>query len=224
MARRTGIAVGTAMHWAAEAGIENRRRPKILKEKVRAAVIAELKRGAGKQAAATVGQVSIQTITRLLFTEPGLHEAWGRTRFAKAQTDARRAWQQAIRRFPEASSADWRAMKPAAYAWLYRNDRAWLQQSILSRSRPPPKAIAPICWDRRDVSLAQMVRKAASEWCETNPGQRLTIAALCCVIPELKARLSALGKLPLTRRALTEISGRKLRSMPSRSLWSEQTD
>ena len=123
VAAQVGIAVGTAMAWAAAHGLENQRRPKTLKADRRIALIADLKRGSDKLVAANNAGVSVQTVTRLLFTESGLHDAWQQRRFTQAQSAARKLWKSTIEDFPENSSVGWRKLQPASYAWLYRNDR-----------------------------------------------------------------------------------------------------
>ncbi|MBH2018503.1 MAG: hypothetical protein I8H91_02855, partial [Burkholderiales bacterium] len=214
----SGITVGTALAWAADSGFSVRRRPKILKPALREALISQLRLGAEKVAAAKLAQVSVETVTRLLLTEPGLHSWWKEARSGRAQSDARSAWTKTIQTLPYLSSVEWRKLEPAAYAWLYRNDRAWLQQSIQARPYPPIKPPPRIRWGQRDTALARSIRITASTWCQSHPDKRLTIGIVCGLVPTLKARLSKLNMLPLTRKALTEISGRKLRSTDTKAL------
>lgn len=217
-ARAVHIAVGTAMAWAAAAGKPTRRRPKVLDTPRRDALIAALKCGAEKKDAALTAGVSVQTVTRLLLTEPGLHELWEQIRFSKAQHNARRAWQKAIRALPVASSNEWRRLQPASYAWLYRNDRVWLKEAIEHRKQPVFPRRRTFQWHRRDVELAQQIRTAALNWQDLHPGHRLKISILCSQMPVLKSRLSSLGKLPLTRTALTDVCAKRRTTAQDRML------
>jgi len=202
IAKTHGIAVATVMAWAAKEGIASPRRPKLLKQDARIRLLYMLARGADKdQAAAAVG-VSIQTITRVLMTEPGLNDLWSEARFVKAQKNARKIWLNTMHAFPEASSVQWRRLEPAAYAWLYRNDRSWLQEAI--RSRPTPALVSNFRrdWEQRDVYFSQAIREAALKFSRVNQNKRLTLGELCSNVKGLREKQSVLHKMPRTRTAI----------------------
>lgn len=199
-----GIAVTTAMTWAASEGIQSPRRPKVLKPDVRSLLIRQLKRGANKTVAASLARISVVTVTRVLMTEPGLHAQWSAARFINAQTRSRRSWQKIRQAFPESPSNEWRKLDPAAYAWLYRNDRSWLQSSIENRPAPRTISVQRRDWKNRDASLAQAVRLAALDWHLSHSGKRLTIGALCSSVDGLRQKISTISKLPLARKAIEE--------------------
>lgn len=203
-AKLTGVAVATAMAWAASEGIPSPRRAKTLKTDVRRRLIQDLKRGADKALAAYTASVSVQTVTRMLMTEPGLHAQWSAARFIKAQARSRESWQTIREAFPESSSNEWRKLDPAAYAWLYRNNRSWLQSSIQDRPLPPTTSMQRRDWQERDASLAQAIRAAALEWHGSHPGKRPTLGVLCAAVTGLRPKMSALSKLPLTRKAIQD--------------------
>lgn len=213
-AKTVGVAVGTAMSWVAGAGKSTPRRPKILTSALRSAVVAALKGGADKKVAAQLANISVESVTRLLLTEPGLHELWEQSRFATARGNARHVWAKTMRSLPIASSNEWRQLQPASYSWLYRNDRLWLRESIQNRQRAATRSRAGIQWDKRDLELAQLVRTSTLNWQCQHPGKRLTIAILCTQVHTLKSRLSSLGRLPLTRVALSEVSARRATVLP----------
>lgn len=60
-------------------------------------------------------------------------------------------------------------------------------------------------WDARDVQLADQVRKTALHLSETNFVPRIKLHHLHQKIPELKAKLFKLDRLPLTRTAIFEV-------------------
>jgi transposase len=137
-ARRLGVDPTTGMTWAAAAGVVTSRRPKHLNAECRRRLCADLRRGMAKDRAASKYGLSVTTVTRTLFTEPGVHEAWAAARAERARRLARRRWLTSASRHPDFSAKALRALEPAAYAWLYRNDRAWLQV------RTNPRAITPL--------------------------------------------------------------------------------
>lgn len=203
-AQLASVSVGTAMSWAAKEGIQSPRRPKVLKAPVRSNLIKELKCGVSKAIAASQAGVTIQSVTRLLLTEPGLHLQWQEACFMNRQKSARAAWQTIQAAFPDNSSPDWRRLEPATYAWLYRNDRAWLQGSIQERPRPAATAPQRRNWQSRDVALAQAVRESAMALQLSQPGKRLTVGKICAAVIGLRQKMSVLIKLPLTRAAIQQ--------------------
>jgi hypothetical protein len=127
-AAAVGIATGTAMAWAAKAAVTVARRPKFMKPDVRKQVIRALRRGIDKAVIAKSYGISIQTVTTTLRTAMGLADAWHGVRFMQAMRRARADWTAIAARHPHATYTDIRRMAPAAFAWLYRNDRAWLEE------------------------------------------------------------------------------------------------
>lgn len=205
-AERVGITVSTGMAWAAAANITVKRRGKILKPERRLQLVRTLRRGVSKAAAASAFGVSIQTVTTTLRTEVGLHERWVQVRFESAQKEARRAWKRTASRLPVATAKVLRTLQPAAFAWLYRHDRAWLESFATSLHRVPRTNHANLNWDKQDSELYQAIQNAVLAWHEQRCRGYLTNAKLCQLVPELKSRLSNLDQLPLTRAVLAQVS------------------
>lgn len=204
-ANELGITVATAMSWACGAGIAPSRRPKLLKEPVLLPLIDALSKGEDKQRTATTYGLSVQTITRVLLTEPGLHQRWSIARFQKEQARSRSAWKALMTSMPGASSVVWRKLEPAVYAWLYRNDRAWLQAAIANRPQLPSISPKRRDWEARDQSLSQLVQKAGFDWFSVHIKGYPTLAELCTQVQGLHRFLSVLHKLPLTQLAIREV-------------------
>lgn len=199
-AKRLGIDISTAMAWAAECGIASKRRPKWIKDPLRREVIRDLKGGAEKTAAAERCGCSVQTITRLLFTEPGLHSEWMQARQTARRNGCRQAWLALLDQYGTLGTKYLRSLDPAAYAWLYRNDRGWLDQHPVPRREPPE--VVRVNWDERDHALSTEVAKTALELAQTTPGKPIHLWQLYQRIPELRAKLGALDRLPLTQAAI----------------------
>ena len=68
-AKQVGVTTTTAIAWAAKAGLETDRRPKVLKVALRAKTVAVLRLGTDKQKVADQYSISLQLVTRLLRSE-----------------------------------------------------------------------------------------------------------------------------------------------------------
>lgn len=194
-----GVDIATAASWLAKKGIAITRRPKKLKASQRNELVADLARGAEKLAVAQKYGLSISTITKVLFSEVGLHAQWCASRHEAARQKARNEWLKAKRENPFQSVKQLREEIPQAYAWLYRNDRSWL----VSENADLPKGLrqrgSNVDWAERDQLLRQRILALRMR----EPG--ISLQQICRKIPELKAKLVALDNLPLTEQALTEM-------------------
>ena len=202
-AKQVGVAVETAMAWAAAVGVVTIRRPKRLVGDAAECLMRELADGAGKQQLAQRYGISVETVTRVLRTQPGLQATWHEKRFDRARESARAAWLNACEGASRVGVKLLRAQEPAAYAWLYRNDRAWLGDHT-----PPnlPRAAGhrgdAARWDERDAALSDAVKRAALRLHNSSPSKQLKLWQIYQAVPELKAKLRRLDRLPLTQRAL----------------------
>jgi len=206
-AKTFGVDTGTAIAWAAREGIPTGRRPKTLKENKYAALIADLQAGMGKSEAAAKHGVSLQSVTRLLRAEVGLQKVWHEVRLSLARTQARSTWLEAVSAFAATGIATVRYQEPATYAWLYRNDRDWLVASCVDIGPATRRMTAPrVNWDSRDVWLANEVRRVAAELAVDGEERHVRLWQLYQVVPELKAKLGALDRLPLTQQVIAEVT------------------
>lgn len=202
-AKSIGIDVGTAMAWASQAGLLVPRRPKKLAGELRQQTIADLQNGADKAVAAKNADVSIVTITKLLLSEVGLHAAWCQSREMRARSSARDAWSQLLQTHGGLGVKFMRALDPAAYAWLYRNDRAWLGKHKPDRlAAIATSGLLRAMWDTRDAALSVEVERVVLELRQNGAIRRIKLWQIYQAIPALKAKLASLDRLPLTRRAI----------------------
>ncbi|MFG6487969.1 TnsD family Tn7-like transposition protein [Roseateles sp. BYS78W] len=199
-ARALDVDTQTVMVWAAQIGIEAGRRPKLLKNDVRPKLITALQQGASKADAASRWKVSVTTVTTLLRTVPGLHERWREAKLDAARTTSRRRWTELLASDQAMDLKRARAKEPAIYAWLYRNDRAWLDQHKPHRLRRG--AISQVDWLARDLELSTAVEQAVKVARTTWGDQPLRTWHLIQAMPELRPKLRHLGRLPLTRQAI----------------------
>ena len=207
-AHEAGVAVATAIVWASASGFGVQRRPKKLSPEKRALVIRSLAAGKSKGTVAQSVGVSVQTITLVLRSEPGLSERWHQAKFARVQRVARGLWDRAARRMAAPTAKELRRRQPAAFAWLYRHDRAWLDAYASLLELVHRSNHSNVRWDERDQEMAQAVRVAALSLHEQQPSRAIKLAELCDAVPHLKARLSRIDRLPLTRMAITDVTRR----------------
>lgn len=204
-AREFGVDVNTAMAWATAEGVTVARRPKVLKSFPMSCLIRDIREGMDKATAARTHGVSIQSVTRILRTQVDLHAEWQSARRTQALHAARTAWEAALKEHGPLGVKLVRAMAPAAYAWLYRNDCSWLKAHT-----PPPTSRAPtnrVNWDERDHALCLKVRQATLVLWEQY-GKKLKLWQIYQAVADLKPKLAVLHRLPLTQRALEDALSR----------------
>jgi hypothetical protein len=116
-----------------------------------------------------------------------------------------------LNRNPTATIKLLRAISPDIYAWLYRNDKAWLTDT--NGQRPAPKHIgkSPVDWQARDQAISARIQASVVHADLTRKGGRMSFPELVQLVPELKAYLNQLPRLPMTQRALTMITYRRNR-------------
>lgn len=217
-ARVAGVSIQTAMAWAAQAGIASKRRPKQLVQAKREQVVSDLLKGMDKADVALKRAVSVQTITRVLRTEVGLHAAWKRKRLDIARQDARARWYALLDEHAALGVKFMRSLEPAAYAWLYRNDRAWLQERSPERQEASAPRRSSVNWDERDLTLRAKVRDAIVQLASRSGKKLIQLWEVVQIVPELKPKLRALDRLPLTRETLQQVIVQRSKSSSSQAL------
>jgi hypothetical protein len=202
LATEAHVDVTTVMAWVAAAGILVERRPKKLKVDRLEPLLSDLRGGMGRDEAAKRHAISLATVDKILRTEVGLHQVWRTVRLERARTDARSIWSALNDQSPGAGAKLMRFMEPKTYAWLYRNDRAWLVDNSPSRQRDVTPQKTSVRWDERDLALSQQVQRALDELQQAGGGRRVHLWQVYQAVPELKPKLHVLARLPLTKRAL----------------------
>ncbi|MDH4459559.1 MAG: TnsD family Tn7-like transposition protein [Nevskia sp.] len=203
IARRIGIDVTTAKAWAAQAGIASPRRASVIKPSILVSLKADLGSGIDKGQAASRHGISISSVNRVLRTEVGLAHEWRTARETSARSKARGAWEELLVLHGHQGSKFMRTADPAVYAWLYRNDLSWLRDH--SPPRLPASPASPtsrLAWDERDHVLKAAVDIAVLELWQSIGDRPLHLWQIYQRIPELKAKLTHLNRMPLTSSAL----------------------
>lgn len=193
----------TALLWAEQLGFAVSKRPQKLSDDVRLFVETALRRGTDKNDIQRQTGLSASTVNRLLLADLALHQAWSQARMDGARQEARSAWQALLDAGSDQGIKWMRSLEPRAYAWLYRNDRAWLDAHKPTALTNSQRARKPaVDWDTRDIKLSAEVRAVSLKWMMENNVRRIFFWQLYQAIPELKAKRAALHRLPLTRKAI----------------------
>lgn len=201
-AQAVGIDTKTGMAWATRNGLVVRRRPKKLLGSAHDGLVATLKAGEDKRSAASRFGISVETVTTVLRTVVGLSDDWKMARLDARRKAERRAWKQLRRGNPSAGMKALRWMAPAAYAWLYRNDRIWLTTDGSLAVVSERSNNSSVDWAERDRVLSAAVMDAAYALASEHPQRRITLGRLCQVASEIQPKLRRLDRLPLTREAI----------------------
>ncbi|MET3137070.1 hypothetical protein AAKU61_001422 [Undibacterium sp. GrIS 1.2] len=201
-AARVEIDTSTGMVWATKAGIEISRRPKILKEEIRKKLVADLRIGLEKQTVSEKYSISIQLVTTTLRTEVGLHLSWQVAQQTNRLMKHRAEWDALVNENRNSGLKIIRALAPATYAWLYRNDREWLRDKTSNLASALRGNYSSIDWDKRDQCLANEVRRIALALYDRHRSHKLHLWEIYQKLPELKAKLKSLNRLPLTKSAI----------------------
>jgi hypothetical protein len=137
-------------------------------------------------------------------TTKGLYVAKRRDK-TKDLESHRRAWIDLGKNNPTYGTKQLRALAPALYAWLYRNDLRWLVHHKPARKKPLV-ARAHVNWANRDEELVGHIATIAAQ-IKNRVGQpqRVTVTAIGRALGKQSLFEAALAKLPLTRSVINSV-------------------
>jgi transposase len=125
-----GVSVATGVRWAKRSGIVFPSRAKLLSPAVLSRLKRDLGAGQERRRAAERAGVSKATVDRLLSTDHALRDRWQAARHETARSRSRLAILNAVRRSPQLRTSEIRKANPAAWTWLYRHDKLWLEAAL----------------------------------------------------------------------------------------------
>nr|WP_279286964.1 TnsD family transposase [Heliobacterium chlorum] len=118
----------------------------------------------------------------------------------------RDTWRKIYQENPNLTKTGMRQHSPKTYAWLYRNDRLWLNENspIVKKSGLP---IERIDWTARDTEILEKVKSATKELLNssTKP-QRITKSRIGKITGTLALLEKHQENLPRTMRALQDVT------------------
>jgi hypothetical protein len=131
------------------------RRPNIVTDKVIDVIIAMAYKGFHRKAIARHFHISTGSVEQVISSEHGLVE---RRRRHKFESKRRRYKAQILRTLQQKPSAIKQEIKASCYAafhWLYAHEKAWLNSTLPSPTKPVVRS--KVNWEKRDVELAPRV-------------------------------------------------------------------
>lgn len=201
-AKQAGVSYATMAVWASRQAIEPSRRPKKLSSSMWGQMVIELRNGVGKDVVALAFGVSVVTVTRVLRTVPGLQEHWHTVRHEQRRSAARRAWEQIAGLHAYMGIKALRRLQPAAYAWLYRNDRDWLNASASALPKRAAGNHAAKRIENADERMAAALKQLINH---NNTPQGWTLDVLKRSIPRIEKAIHSPERWPQTIKALAFI-------------------
>ena len=106
---------------------------------------------------------------------------------------------------PELSKTEIRKLAPDIYAWLYRRDRAWLNENS-PKLKKPKSSVDKVDWIVRDREILDQVQSTVNKLRIVNKPVRITVSKIGTTIG-LKALLEKhLDKLPQTKAYLESVT------------------
>lgn len=187
-------------------------RPKTLKPAVRASLLTRLAAGEPKSKVCAEFEITVSTVNKLLRAEPAIHALWLNFQRDRELSEHRNYWLRLRSAFPKACVKTLRSQAASVYAWLYRNDRAWLiyQSTHTPKSQRANRAF--VDWDERDSRLEALVRKSLIARYGTDHDLSLSRAQLYALAPDIPRCIENRSRYPGTR-AYLETLGMLVRKM-----------
>lgn len=183
-------------------------KPKKIKPDIRTMIIVQLQAGRHKNDICKTFSISVCTLNRILRSEPGLQVLWQGKQYAQNLLLYRSAWLDAVRINIGASPSQVRLLIPSHYAWLYRNDRRWLNSQTKRMPTGRTGNNSAVDWDSRDNDLYELViSRLRAEYGELG---NLTVSKqdLHRLIPSLSRSLAKRTRYAKTRALLGHVTYR----------------
>ncbi len=198
---RAGVAYATMAVWASKEAVEILRRPKKLSPNLWEQAVKMLRDGADKSDVSSQCQVSVVTVTRILRTVPNLQDNWHNLRHQKRREAAQKAWKKLFPLHKYMGIKELRSLEPAVYAWLYRNDRAWLNSSLEGACKIKISNHAARRIENDDERMAVFLKKLSLSRIASSSGWRLDEIKLA--FPRIEKVIRHPEKWPATVKALS---------------------
>ena len=188
----------------AAAPTKNTPRPKRLKGELKEVLLSKLGKGIPKQKLCKELDISVSTINRLLRANPVTNALAIEARNSRELAEHRAQWQYLHNLHPELGVQALRNTIPSIYAWLYRNDKAWLMAKEQTFVKPAKVEKHPIDWEARDSRLLSMIRTAYEAITGLQRGP-VTTTELYARVPMLSSCLENRNRYPASRAFLSTV-------------------
>jgi len=179
-------------------------RPKKLYKELEDEILLALENGTKKAAACEEFSISTSTLNRILRSHAETAEKITNARRLQGRNMQRETWLSTAAGHPDLTISEVRRIIPNVYAWLYRNDNAWLlsQSSMLPNGKNGNHV--NIDWNLRDEELCTHIKRVLPGT-ESDRGQ-LRKRDVYQLIPSLFSVLESRFHYPKTRAYLSKIT------------------
>lgn len=185
---------------------KNTSRPKRLKGRLKEDLLIKLAEGVSKQKLCEEFQITVSTINKLLRANPTTYAQALHAKKGHEINEHRAEWQHLHRLYPELGVQALRSKKPSLYAWLYRNDKAWLMAEVQTFAKPARMNKHPVDWEARDSRLLSMIQTAC--WTISTLRQNtVTKGELYAMVPMLSSCLENRDRYAMSRAYLSAVLG-----------------
>lgn len=202
---------GTSLARLAKPDIQtcNTLRPKVLKPPIRSAILELLSQGLPKADICAQFNITVSTINKLLRAEPKIKLAWAEATHLNKLRQQRLSWTSLTISHPNSSPKVIRAENPKLYAWLYRNDKAWLLHETASLPTGRTGNNSNIDWELRDKELKDSLFRLLGKGLEDERHRNLKNNDIFTLNPDLSSCLERRDQYPRTRAFIREIKQRR---------------
>lgn len=189
VARRLGISVTSVVTHRRALGVEVSPRHKYLNDEWRNRVATCLRDGMTIAQVASMCKVSLSTVYRVRAERGEIAQPSLLNNFQKEQEKRRQQWDSVLEIHHDSGVKVARAAAPAAYAWLRRNDRIWLQWSCQG-FRKNRLVQLRVDWEKRDLELCERVQTFVSTLKSASTRPRMSKSLLVRQVGEALLRVN----------------------------------
>lgn len=185
---------------------KNTSRPKRLRGRLKEDLLTKLAKGVSKQKLCEEFQITVSTINKLLRANPTTYALALQAKHDREIDEHRGEWQHLHRLYPELGVKTLRSKMPSLYAWLYRNDKAWLMAEVQTFTKPARMNNHPVDWEARDYRLLSMIETAC--WSISKLREEpVTKGELYAMVPMLSSCLENRDRYAMSRAYLSTVLG-----------------
>lgn len=180
-------------------------KPKTLKPPIRAEILRLLSIGTPKKYIQTDFKITPSTVNKLLRSEPETKAAWELATQSIKKLELREEWRSLINNNCGISPKNARSINSKLYAWLYRNDKAWLLQENAKLHSGRIGNNSKIDWAERDSQLIELINYFHRRQMHNPHANCNVLLELFAKIPSLSTCLSKRNRYPGAKALIREI-------------------
>lgn len=202
-ARLTGCSVTTVVKKRRVLGLAISERPKTRCPDLIALIKALLEEKNSPQQIAKRSGTSLSTVYRAIAQFPDLIQRQYSERFDEEREMRRESWTEMLAAGRSAGLTNIRRAAAATYAWLYRNDRQWLQESS-ECFHIHRHALTRVDWAARDDELCLLVSSHVNQVRRQSKRPRLSRTLMTRSVGDATVRAN-IGRLPKLKALIDEL-------------------